>query len=257
MWRATWQKLRPSRFNPTHCRHNSLQACRPLRNAFWIQTRAALTSDAVPVGLAEMDKEPKHRLSVWGVIRALLIAGLSVVVIVETTMLVFGFLFFEATWERTPRFPWRYDNSFPHRTLSTHRPNESYAGLVDGIQVYQKTTDGSSLDDAYDLVPENELVFETKDRDTIERIMTALSSTRNDGKLCSQPENPINFYLLVTDNTFMRFGYVHLQMCDMEGRQHVVVHSEDEFGGDFTYNRDLAEVFISLGARALLFYEFE
>ena len=208
-------------------------------------------------GFAEVDKKPKRGLSVWGATRALAIIVLSVVVVVETTMLVFGFLFFEATWERTPKSPWRYDDDFPHRTLSTRRPNEGYAGLVDGIQVYRKTTDGSYLDDAYDLAPKNELVLETKDSDAIERIMTALGSTRNDGKLCSQPEDPIDFYLLMTDNTFMRFNYVHLQMCNMEGRQHVVVHSEDEFGGDFTYNRDLAEVFISLDARGLLFYEFD
>ncbi len=209
------------------------------------------------VGLAEMDKEPRRRLSVWGVIRTLAIVVLSVVVVVETTMLIFGFLFFEATWERTPKSPWRYDNDFPDRTLLMRRPNEGYAGLVDGIQVYQKRTDGSYLDDAYDIAPKNELVFETKDSDAIERIMTALGSTRNDGKLCSQPEDPIDFYLFMTDNTFMRFNYVLLQMCDMEGRQHVVVHSEDKYDSDFAYNRDLAEVFISLDARGLLFYEFE
>lgn len=145
------------------------------------------------------------------------------------------------------QMPWRLDSEYS-MFLTIMAPNykamtySDISDTVDAIRIYrinQKHDDMYSLSELFT----KELVFETKDKKFIRKIILAAQDEIMHAD-CIRIQDQETYHVIAFDNTFMRAGYFIINICKGNGNEYGIVRPLQKRGGSsIYYNKSLIQIF--------------
>ncbi len=165
----------------------------------------------------------------------------NVVPVVTLLLIVFFFL---GNTKAKNKDEWKLDPEYSANLTIMSTNYRAITGLeisnsVDIIKVFKNDScDGDILN--LSKIFSKELVFESKDKDFIERFMTSAQVEETHVEKCYQNKRCGNFYVVAFDGAHNRAGYFILYQCEITGR-HIGIIRPFQQGDSSTiyYNNSL------------------
>ena len=177
------------------------------------------------------------------------------VIVAETAFLLLWIFVLDCVLcDRRPKLIWRMDHEVSEALLLGPSDSSPYLETLDALQIYEERNPAWTW---YEVLADNQVIFETADKDVIRSIILSANDNTSDAP-CYIQRGEIRYGLLLIDNTFMRAGYTRLDPCLDGIRQYVAItFLQSDGGGSLAFSRNLALKLKELGVQQIADPQFD